>query len=111
MLKRLAGDHNLLPLATLGEAVEPVKNLARYAPLVQSAMASGKGIDKTTVTTRFVDALPAESLVAESFRESVRGMLVGGDDSEQLRSALRAKLVRWRNNDAQFQSVAQDSSC
>jgi len=109
MLQRLAGDHNVFPLATLAEAVEPVKNLARFAPLVQSAMASGKGIDNTMVTTRFVDALPAESLVAENFRESVRRMLAGGANSEELRSAVRAKLVRWRDNDPQLESVAQGS--
>jgi len=109
MLQRLAGDHDALPLATLAQAVEPVKNLARFKPRLQAAMASGKGIDNTAVTTRFVDALPAESMAARNFRESVHQMLAGGKGSEELRGEVRAKLAQWRDNDAQVQAIARDS--
>ena len=72
-------------------------------------MATGKGIDNTVVTTRFVDALPAESLKAVRFRATVRQMLVGGEGSDELRGEVRATLARWRDNDAQFQVVARSS--
>jgi hexosaminidase len=72
-------------------------------------MASGNGIDNTVVTTRFVDAIPAESLAAQRFRESVRQMLAGGSGSDGLRQEVRAKLTQWRDNDRLFQSLAQDS--
>jgi hexosaminidase len=109
MLQRLAGDHDGGPLATLAETVEPIKNLARFGPRLKAAMASGKGIDNTVVTTRFVDALPAESMVAQDFRETVRQMLAGGSGTEDLRREIRAKLTEWRDNDPQFQAIAQDS--
>ena len=109
LLQRLAGDHSVLPLATLAETVEPIKNLARFGPRIKAAMASGNGIDNTVVTTRFVDAIPAESLAAQRFRESVRQMLAGGSGSDGLRQEVRAKLTQWRDNDRLFQSIAQDS--
>lgn len=109
MVQRLAGDHDGGPLATLAETVEPIKNLARFGPRLKAAMASGKGIDNTVVTTRFVDALPAESMVAQDFRESVRQMLAGGSGTEDLRREIRAKLTEWRDNDPQFQAIARDS--
>lgn len=109
MLQRLAGDQSVVPLATLAEAVEPIKNLARYGPLAQAGIASGKGIDNTLVTTRFVDAVPPESMVAQKFRESVRKMLAEGSGSEKLRQEVRAKLVQWRDNDLRFESIAKDS--
>jgi len=110
MLERLAGDHSVLPLSTLAETVEPLKNLARFKPRLQAAMASGKGMDNTVVTHRFVDALPAESLVAWNFRSSVHQMLASGRESEELRRQVRSQLVRWRDNDSQFQAVARDSA-
>ena len=108
MLQRLAGDHSVGPLATLAETVEPIKNLARFAPRLKAAIA-GKAMDNTLVTARFVDALPAESMVAHNFRESVRQMLAAGRESEDLRREIRAKLTRWRDNDPQFQAIARDS--
>jgi hexosaminidase len=109
LLQRLAGDHSSAPLATLAEAVEPVKNLARYGPRVQAALASGKGIDNTIVSTRFVDAIAPESLVARDFRECVQQMLAARNGVEELRRVVRAKLIMWRDNDAPFQAVARDS--
>ncbi|MGA2078728.1 MAG: family 20 glycosylhydrolase [Terriglobia bacterium] len=110
MLERLAGDHSVLPLATLAETVEPLKNLARLKPRLEAAMASGKAMDNTVVTTRFVDALPAESLVAWNFRALVHQMLAAGRGPEELRRQVRAQLARWRDNDSQFQAIARDSS-
>ncbi len=109
MLQRLAGDQSVLPLATLAETVEPIKNLARFGPRVQAALATGKGFDNREVSNRFVDAIPAESLVAQRFRESVRQMLAAESGSGELRQAVREQLVRWRDNDPLFQSVARDS--
>ena len=109
MLQRLAGDHDAGPLATLAETVEPVKNLARFAPRLKAAMTGGQAIDNTVVTTRFVDALPAESMAAWDFRDSVRQMLAGGAGTEKLRQEVRSKLTQWRDNDPQFQAVARDS--
>ncbi len=109
MLQRLAGNHSVVPLATLAETVEPIKNLARFKPRLQAGIASGKGMDNTVVTARFVDALPAESLVARNFRACVHQMLAAGRESEELRREVRAKLVRWRDNDSQFQAIARDS--
>ena len=109
MLQRLAGDHDAGPLATLAETVEPVKNLARFAPRLKAAMTGGQAIDNTVVTTRFVDALPAESMAAWDFRDSVRQMLAGGAGTEKLRQEVRSKLTQWRDNDPRFQAVARDS--
>jgi len=110
MLERLAGDHNVLPLETLAETVEPLKNLARFKPRLEAARASGKAVDNTVVTNRFVDAIPAESLVARNFRDVVHQMLADGREPVELRREVRAKLVRWRDNDSQFQAIARDSS-
>jgi hexosaminidase len=109
MLQQLAGDHAAGPLATLAEAVEPIKHLARYGPRVQAALASGKGIDNTLVSTRFVDAIPPESLAAQHFCESVRLMLAAPEGSGELPGSVRAKLTEWRDNDVRFQEVARDS--
>ncbi len=109
MLQQLAGDHNSEPLQTLAETVEPLKNLARFAPRLHAAMTAGKAIDNTIVTTRFVDALPAESMAAHDFRETARQMLAGGNNAEKLRQQVRAKLTTWRDNDSKFQAIAQDS--
>jgi len=109
MLRRLAGEHSVVPLETLAETVEPLKNLARFKPRLQAAFASGKAMDNTVVTARFVDALPAESLAARDFRAAVHQMLSTGRESEVLRREVRAKLVRWRDNDSQFQAIARDS--
>jgi len=109
MLQRLAGDHDDRPLVMLAETVEPVKNLARFKPRLQAALTSGQGIDNTLVTTRFVDALAAESMAARRFREAVHQMLAAGKDCEELRQEVRAKLAQWRDNDFQFQAIARDS--
>jgi hexosaminidase len=109
MLQRLAGHHDSGPLETLAETVEPLKNLARFAPRLQASMATGKGIDNSVVTTRFVDALPAESMTAHDFHETVHQMLAGGTDTEKLRQKALAKLTQWRDNDSRFQAIAQDS--
>lgn len=109
MLQRLAGDHNAAPLAILAEAVEPIKNLARFAPRIKVAMTTGKGIDSTAVSSRFVDAIPPESLVARRFIENIHRMLAAGTNSENLRRSVQAKLTEWRDNDAKFQALARYS--
>jgi hexosaminidase len=109
MLQRLAGDDDVQPLLTLAEAVEPLPNLARMASRIKGPLTAGLTIDNTVVTTRFVDALPAESLVARDFRTAVRRMLAGGQDAAELRQAVRAKLIEWRDNDAAFQRMAHNS--
>ena len=40
----------------------------------------------------------------------VHQMLADGRGSEELRRQVRAQLVRWRDNDSQFQAIARDSS-
>ncbi len=105
-LRRLAAGGDLAPLATLAEAVEPLKNLARLMPIIQSAMAGPASTAYYPPMNRFADALPPESVAARRFNDAAAG---AGSKPEE-RAFLRAKLQAWRDNHAAFTRSAERSS-
>jgi hexosaminidase len=88
MLKRLSGGQPIEPLQVLADLVEPVKGYARGQ---LRAYTSAMPLD------HLVDAARAESMAARRFRGDVDAFLkspVAARDDK----ALRAALVRWRDN-------------
>jgi len=102
LLAQLAGAGNVVPLRTLAEAVEPVKEYKRHS----------QGFKYTTLTplNRLVDAAPAESEVARRFGALVDSVVASsatpaGRPAGSLRqlAALRAQLMLWQANDSRLQ--------
>jgi len=105
MLQRIAGaasPEEFAALRTLADAIEPVKDYTR------EKLAPSEPLS-TTPMNRLVDAIPLESDAARRFGELVDKFLVAGCRDAQLESRLRAKLTAWRDNDANFQALAQRS--
>ncbi|GAB3850367.1 hypothetical protein GCM10028822_15650 [Hymenobacter terrigena] len=104
LLKQLAGTGNVVPLRTLAEVIEPVKEYKR----------NFQGFNYTTATplNRLVDAAPAESEVARRFGVLVDSVVAFKPASpnwlpaslRQL-AALRAQAVRWQANDVLLQPL------
>ena len=98
LLKQMAGTSSVLPLRTLAEVLEPVKEYKRHF----------QGYSYTTETpyNRLVDASPAESEVARCFGTQVDSVLatitlapVQRMSASRQVAALRVQLVRWQAND------------
>jgi hexosaminidase len=105
MLQRIAGaasPEEFAALRTLADAIEPVKDYTR------EKLAPSEPLS-TTPMNRLVDAIPLESDAARRFGELVDKFLAAGCRDAQLESRLRAKLTAWRDNDANFQALAQRS--
>jgi hexosaminidase len=104
LLNQLAGANNAIPLRTLAEVLEPVKEYKRHF----------QGYTYTTDTqyNRLVDAAPAESEVARRFGVLVDSVVAYTPASpnwlpaslRQL-AALRAQAVRWQANDVLLQPL------
>ena len=88
ILRRLAGRPEVGPLEVLAEAVEPLQGYKR----------SSQGVTYSTLSpyTRFADACFPESLAARDFQARVDRYLEKRDPA--LAEALRATLLRWKNN-------------
>ncbi|MDB5236889.1 MAG: hypothetical protein JWR44_3882 [Hymenobacter sp.] len=103
LLKQLAGASNVVPLRTLTEVIEPVKEYKRHF----------QGYSYTTETklNRLVDAAPAESEVARRFGALVDSVVTAGSVPNRSAAyprqlmALRAQLLRWQANDALLQPL------
>lgn len=103
LLKQLAGNGSVVPLRTLADVLEPVKEYKRHF----------QGFPYTTQTplNRLVDAAPTESEVARLFGvlvDSVVATSMGGPPrpaAAQHRAALQAQLLRWQANDALLQPL------
>ena len=104
LLRQIAGATDIVPLRTLAEVLEPVKEYKRHF----------QGFKYTTQTplTRLVDAAPAESDVARRFGALVDSVVAAppqagpptGARRRQL-AALRATLLRWQANDTRLQPL------
>jgi hexosaminidase len=102
MLQRIAGTHDTSALKTLVDVVEPVKGYAREALAAAEPTA-------LTPLNRVVDAARPESETAREFSEQVDDF-VSGKIKPGMEAQIRARLTRWRDNDENFQSLAQRSS-
>ena len=104
LLRQIAGATDIVPLRTLAEVLEPVKEYKRHF----------QGFKYTTHTplTRLVDAAPADSDVARRFGALVDSVVAAplqagpptGARQRQL-AALRATLLRWQANDTRLQPL------
>lgn len=100
----MAGTNSVVPLRTLAEVLEPVKEYRRHF----------QGYTYTTATqyNRLVDAAPAESEVARRFGALVDSVVAAGAlapglpaaSARQL-AALRTQLLRWKANDVLLQPL------
>ncbi|MDB5270530.1 MAG: hypothetical protein JWP58_3570 [Hymenobacter sp.] len=104
LLKQMAGTGNVVPLRTLAEVLEPVKEYKR----------NFQGFNYTTATplNRLVDAAPAESEVARRFGglvDSVAAFKPAAPNwlpaSLRQMATLRAQAVRWQANDVLLQPL------
>ncbi|HZC65812.1 MAG TPA: family 20 glycosylhydrolase [Candidatus Dormibacteraeota bacterium] len=105
VLQRIAGTaapQEFAALRTVTDLVEPVKDYSRE----QTATAEPTS---ATALNRVVDAVPLESDAGRRFNELVDRYLASSCHDESAGSELRAWLVRWRDNDAALQSLAQRS--
>lgn len=98
MLRRIADAADLTPLQTLADVVEPVKAYAREG-LVTTPPTS------QTPLNRLIDAARPESETARRFALMVDDFLANKTNG----AAIRQQLIRWRDNDAQFQPMIQHS--
>jgi hexosaminidase len=100
MRKRLAGGKDLPALKTLGDIVEPVKQLAR-----------GRLRPYTSLTpmNRLVDAVPPESDLARFFNGLVDRWLADPAARSSHTDELRSWLVRWHDNHALLQAAPEPS--
>ena len=102
LLRQLAAGNSVLPLRTLAEVLEPVKEYRRHF----------QGFKYTTETplNRLVDAAPAESEVARCFGVLVDSVVAAGQAApgpsptiQRQAAILRTQLLRWQTNDALLQ--------
>ena len=105
MLQRIAGPSSMEEfdaLRTLAEAVEPVKDYTRgrTAPAIPTS---------ATPMNRLVDAVPPESANARRFAQLVDSFTAASCRSPELDARLRVQLIRWRDNDAILEPLAQRS--
>ncbi|WP_426492833.1 beta-N-acetylhexosaminidase [Hymenobacter sp. 102] len=114
LLLQLAGSPAaVLPLRTLAQVLEPVKEYKRHF----------QGFKYTTQTplNRLVDAAPAESDVAREFGAAVDKLLdyarsapaatrFRDANGRQQLTSLREQLLQWQTNDALVQPILQQNS-
>jgi hexosaminidase len=101
-LYRMADANDISALRTLAEVVEPVKDYAR--------MNSLKGVwDFRAPLNRLVDIAHPESEQARHFRDAVQTYAGSGYKDEAAEGEIRARLIRWRGNDAELHPVLEQS--
>jgi hexosaminidase len=101
MLERLAGDHPVVPLSTLSDVLEPVKDYSREE--------SGRAYTSFTPLNRLVDATRPESNVAREFGDLVDHALAPGADAAADRDRIRHWLTHWRANDGAVEPILESS--
>jgi hexosaminidase len=105
MLQRIAGTatpQEFAALRTVTDLVEPVKDYAREQTATSEPTSA-------SALNRVVDAVPLESDEGRRFNELVDQYLASSCHDESAGNQLRAWLVRWRDNDAALQPLAQRS--
>jgi hexosaminidase len=104
-LQRLAGTatpQEFAALRTVADVVEPVKDYMR------EQLATTEPTSATPLN-RVVDAVPLESDEARRLADLVDKYLATSCHDESAGNELRAQLVRWRDNDAVLEPLAQRS--
>jgi hexosaminidase len=99
MLQRMSGEPDPKYLAVLAQTVQPPMGYQRE---------SLKDYDWHTPLNHMVDAVPPESEVARSFKETVNAIVAGKASPEQWQAA-EILLTRWRDNDAKLEPTLKDS--
>jgi hexosaminidase len=105
MLQRIAGTatpQEFAALRTVTDLVEPVKDYAREQTATSEPTSAN-------ALNRVVDAVALESDQGRRFNELVDRYLASSCHDESAGNELRAWLVRWRDNDAALQPLAQRS--
>jgi hexosaminidase len=105
MLQRIAGTatpQEFAALRTVTDLVEPVKDYAREQTATSEPTSAN-------ALNRVVDAVALESDQGRRFNELVDRYLASSCHDENAGNELRAWLVRWRDNDAALQPLAQRS--
>ena len=104
LLRQMAGAASVLPLRTLAEVIEPVKEYKRHF--------QGYDYTTTSVLNRLVDAAPAESEVARQFAVLVDSVVAFKPTSPNWLPAslrqlarLQTQAMRWQANDILFQPL------
>jgi hexosaminidase len=100
MLTRLADGRPVVPLATLSDVVEPVKEYSREEM---------RQYNSFTPLNRMVDATRPESDVARQFASLVDSALAGGAEASSSREQLRHWLTLWRENKTALAGSLEDS--
>jgi hexosaminidase len=103
LLRQMAGNHDVAPLRTLAEVLEPVKEYKRHR--------QGLFYTPQTMLNRLVDVAPAESDVARRFAATVDSLLATGSPLPRTAAprrqllALRTQLLSWQANDTRLQPL------
>jgi hexosaminidase len=101
MLRRIAGSDQILPLTTLADVVEPVKDYTREetAPVEPTSLVP---------LDRLIDAVRPESATGRQFGMMVDALLAG-HASAPVKQQLRGMLTLWRDNQANLQPLESES--
>jgi hexosaminidase len=105
MLDRIAGTatpQEFVALKTVADLVEPVKDYMREQLATTEPTSA-------TALNRVVDAVSLESDEARRFADLVNKYLAASCHDENAGNELRAQLMRWRENDAALEPLAQRS--
>ena len=106
MLRRIAGPgaspEQFAALKTLADVVEPVKDYTREETAPAEATSA-------TPLNRVVDAVHPESAPARHFGELIEKFITASCYSPAEETVLRAQFTAWRDNDAVFQTLGQQS--
>ncbi len=95
LFRRLSAGGDAHALRTLAGAAEPLKIYKRHGQAAYTSLSP---------LTRFVDALPPESLRARAFRAAVDRLVSSGDPKSG--EAVRAAFLEWRANHPRFLALA-----
>lgn len=99
MLRRLAGDQDVLALQTLVSIIEPVKEYRRYQLRPQTMLSPLTGL---------VDAAQPDAPGAREFNMAVDDMLAGVERAKNA-AKVRAMINEWRIAEADLQRVFENS--
>jgi hexosaminidase len=105
MLARMAGSDDIAPLRALADALQPASITIRE----KEAEAAG-GIQTSDIPLdRMVDAVAPESELARRFSGDVDQFAASKFQDAAAEARIRARLVLWRDNDAELQPLLQNS--
>lgn len=105
MTARLAPSRTAV-LANFLTAVRPSPNWGHFKPL-QSNWKITKPIQQFN---ELADIAPPDALTAIQLELDVQAFLSGGAKDPSLRQTIEAQLIRWRDNHAEFEKIAQGNS-